>query len=248
MTAAPEIWTARTIPTSPRILVVHGQDLWRGTPADLRRLPTLSLAGETLRYYPDAAAEPNYATPRVLQFIVPDAAPEGDAEVVLTRNDGATTAAIATIGQRASLVRDGRAGETIVVDETIIVDGGKDFEGATLRVAGDFAARSVVELRRGFLRNCTILVDRRVERRFPQWGVYVRSPNAVGLANVRIRHMGEGGAGLYLHQCSRSCFTSPMSSETRIPCPKRPSKSRSKSSAWRNVRRCRRRRWWVSQS
>lgn len=209
-----EIWRAATLPTSPRILVVHGADLWRGNPQDLRRLPTARLGGVELAYYPDGAApgtqqpEPNFAVRRVLQFIAPDSIEPGDGPLVVTSCDGRRFEGVGRIHGRPALSDAAAAGTVLTISRPIEVTEDWNARGLRVRPGEGYAGRWLIRLRRGVVRDLEVDVPDRVVRGDPQWGVYIDQDGdaPVGLERVRVRQGVAGGAAVYVQRCYDAVF------------------------------------------
>lgn len=210
-----EVWWGVTIPTRPRVLVLHGEDLWRGAPQDFRRLPSLTIDGVSCPYIPDGKApgnslpEANFSVSRVLQFAAPDDA-SGDAVARLTTNDGRVCEALVKIGPHASRFRDDRdAGVVQAIGAATTITGDWDAKGATLRPSEGFADRWLVRLRSGTIRNLRIEIPPSALPTPPQWGLYIDQDGdkPIGLENVSIVHGGEGGAGVYVRRCHGGAFS-----------------------------------------
>lgn len=207
--SAQEYWWGYTIPTTPRILVVHGDDLWRGNVQDTSRLPTLRLDGAMdLPYYADERAETNWAVSRVLQFVVPDAVGGGDRQVELTTNDGRKVSGTARLGPTPTIPDNSQSGTVVSINRPMVVTTDQDFRGSTLRPSVGFADRWLIELRAGTIRNLKIEIPESLVRRTPYWGVLVNQDQGkpVGMQNVTINNGGRDGAGLYLLRCFGGSF------------------------------------------
>lgn len=200
----PQPWQALTIPTQPRTLFVHGANLWVGNEQDLSKLPTLAINGQAMTYAPDERTEGNFATTRVLQFLIPDAAGVGEVEYTLTRNDGQTANGKATLGPLATQADRSQAGQVLLIDRPLTVRGDWNAAGLTVRPSARWSGEPwLIWQASGVIRDLVVDIPPAATRTPPFWSVLTSQEGSerVGLERVRLTNGKPGGAGLYLLRC-----------------------------------------------
>lgn len=201
-TLAPEVFWARVPPTAPRVLWIHGHDLWDGNPHDTRKA-SASIGETPLEWNRGLGGnnnEGNFSLYRVQRFILPASIPPGPATVQYVRNDGECTEITVAVPPIPSVMSLPFRGDVTFPGESYVAPAGlvADFGGRTWIAGPQYRSKqAVLVVPEGtWVANLEI----RVEESAPNVPAIQVTGNNVRLQNIRIIHRHHEGHGIAIYE------------------------------------------------
>lgn len=208
-----EVFWAKVVPTTPRILMIHGKNLWQGSP-NQDGSPVLTAKNSVgaeirLEYFSDKSdSEGNFGTDRCIQYFIPkDFADQGETLDIEVHQGDSVERTTARMPKTYEGAPPWPFGE--VLSKVVKIDRVYDLEGRTLTPSPDFSHPWLIELSSGGgLINGRIQIPEYLDSRNdqdpegrdranPAWGIFVNTTEPCHFENLIFNIERRDGAGIF---------------------------------------------------